>query len=290
MNYDADELQGNLALLRSGQPLKQEIGFQSLRPHAHKIVEQIAEWIGNETNARTREYLAALLAEGRTPQGRSILKNLLEDTDPHIRFWANYGLGLESQSKTRDLYRPKGLGVIEGQTNVFFKETTSGWIFFPWGIWGKGYILPTQFEKQRIWGIIKRWVSTSWLIVLINPFLLLSLENHLPLIVGIGTLEVSILLSVQWFMTRHLTKGLDTSTERLTWNEAHRIVAQSYHEGVIWVLIGLSLLAEILAILGLVATFTEKAPIYVILVAFIFVIWWAVIMAIGVDMLSTKSR
>lgn len=99
------------------------------------------------------------------------------------------------------------MNLLENQINAIFKTDAEGkTVFFPWGPFGKGYVVPDDTKEQQIrrfLGIysplssvfsgIVIWISllinTPWLNVVIIPFIIL------PYIVGIMLLLKGLVIS-----------------------------------------------------------------------------------------------
>ena len=70
------------------------------------------------------------------------------------------------------------MSYFDGLTDGVFKTDPEGkFLFYPWGVLGKGYVLPDDSKKQQLRKFITLWYKVS-----------------LPLIVGIG-------VGVGWIFT-----------------------------------------------------------------------------------------
>jgi hypothetical protein len=120
-------------------------------------------------------------------------------------------------------------GLIEGS----FKTAADGQrLFYPWGIFGKGYVLPDALTERRIRKVLKVYYMVSLLLVIIvvptvrfsgfysGFYYELALITVLLLVYGVGALS--------------LTRRLLTSGERLRLTESLANSGRAHRHAVIW--------------------------------------------------------
>ena len=72
------------------------------------------------------------------------------------------------------------MGYFDGLTDGIFKTDSEGrFLFYPWGVLGKGYVLPDDSKKQEVRQFVSLWYKVS-----------------LPAIIVVGMLIVSIIMVV----------------------------------------------------------------------------------------------
>ncbi len=108
-------------------------------------------------------------------------------------------------------------GLVSGS---FKKDVESNTVFYPWGIMGKGYILRTAGEEEKLRGALKlNYMIMLPAIILIQIFIGAWLNFVL--------VPVYIVLFMVW--VKHVTKGLEPSYEKLSAAEAYKSSARSHN-------------------------------------------------------------
>ncbi|MBN1545705.1 MAG: hypothetical protein JW902_03505 [Syntrophaceae bacterium] len=119
------------------------------------------------------------------------------------------------------------MGYFDGLTDASFKTDEKGnTIFYPWGILGRGYILPED-KKDSFRNGIKRFLQISLPLVILITVLKLWL---LLLIV----LPVFIIGYTIWI--KKITKNLNSSSNKLTLSESTINSARSHNLTTLWFL------------------------------------------------------
>ena len=126
------------------------------------------------------------------------------------------------------------MGYFEGLADASFKEDSNGnTVFYPWGVLGKGRILPDETTKTKL-----------------RKFIILYYQISLPLIILLVITRVwwlavlFALASFLWFFfqSKKITKDCEISNEKLTVKESYRNSARSHNKIMLWFLLLISLL------------------------------------------------
>ena len=145
------------------------------------------------------------------------------------------------------------MGYFEGLTNgLFKKDQKDNTVFFPWGVLGKGRILPNESAEVKVRAFVSLYYKVS-----------------LPTIIGVsvifgGTatfLLVPIFLAWSYFGLKSLISKYPYSEEKLTIKDSYRNSASGHQKGMLWVLFICSMLFVVTGLfLATVATaFSPKA-------------------------------
>ncbi len=120
------------------------------------------------------------------------------------------------------------LGYFDGLTNTSFKTDEKGnTIFYPWGVLGKGYILPDD-RKDGFRLAIKRL-----LIICVPLAIIFSMFLNLPRFFLI-ILPLYFFGCIIW--VRKSTRGLAISSNKLTLSDTTNNSPRSYNRATIWFL------------------------------------------------------
>lgn len=126
------------------------------------------------------------------------------------------------------------MGYFEGLADASFKEDSNGnTVFYPWGIFGKGRILPDEDTKTKL-----------------RKFIILYYQASLPLIILVAIFRLWWLALIAapalliWFLlqSKKLTKHCEISSEKLTVKESYRNSARSHNKIMLWCMLITSLL------------------------------------------------
>ena len=117
------------------------------------------------------------------------------------------------------------MGFFDALSSGYFKTGADGHhLFFPYGAVGRGYVLRSQDEYERLRGKVNKWtmatpgcggltVPVPWIV------LVLSVLVTLPFM----------LLYAAW--ARSVTRDLERTAERMTWSESR---AAYTHKHIVW--------------------------------------------------------
>jgi len=123
---------------------------------------------------------------------------------------------------------------FDGLTDAKFKTDTQGrLLFYPWGILGKGYVLPDESKKQQI----RRFVRLSYIVFW--P----AIMGTIIFIGWVFSFAVLFLLFLRYFFeTSRFLKGLPATSERLSLSESYTNSAKSHNMLTLWILLIFSVL------------------------------------------------
>jgi hypothetical protein len=134
------------------------------------------------------------------------------------------------------------MGYFDGLASGIFKKNKQNQsVYYPWGVLGKGYVLPDTERETAIKNMVIMFYQLFFAI-LIMFFIIFN--NMLTF--GIGTLGL-----VVWFLykSKQLTKDCPVSTEKLTLKEGYTNSAKAHN---MWVLYALLAVSVIFTLIGLV--------------------------------------
>jgi hypothetical protein len=140
------------------------------------------------------------------------------------------------------------MGYFDALTSSCFKTAHDGRkLFFPWGVLGRGYVIPSNADYERLRGQLKIYTIVSLLLIIAAA----AFRNYLA---AFGIAAILILFYFGW--ARYLMRGLQPSEERMSLNES--MATQAVHHGAIglWVLEIISLL---FVAIGLFMFFTDPS-------------------------------
>jgi len=134
--------------------------------------------------------------------------------------------------------RRRPIGVLDSLTKHSFEKRDGRWIFYPYGILSRGFIVAD--DKQRIQ--LQRFVKRSFLLVAVALFLpLVTVGSNFTALTGPPVLLWYVLAE------RRLTRGLPLATKRLSLNDRFRTQARRHTLADLWTL-------EITSVLFVVAS------------------------------------
>ncbi len=113
------------------------------------------------------------------------------------------------------------MGYFDGLVSGSFKTDAAGnSVFYPWGIMGKGYILRTVAEEEKLRGALK-----------LNYMIMLPAIIIIQIAVGAWLnfilVPVYIVLFTLW--VHHTTRGLERSFEKITVAESYKSSAKAHN-------------------------------------------------------------
>lgn len=132
------------------------------------------------------------------------------------------------------------MGYFEGLADASFKEDSNGnTVFYPWGVLGKGRILPDETTKIKL-----------------RKFIILYYQISLPLIIFLTILRLWWLVLLVapafflWFFlqSKQLTKNCEISNEKLTVKESYKNSARSHNTIMLWFMLAISLTFVVLGV------------------------------------------
>ena len=126
------------------------------------------------------------------------------------------------------------MGYFEGLTNGNFKKDRDGnTIFFPWGILGKGRVLPDEQTEKKVRTFVSRYYKVSFPTII-----------GIGVIVGWGWSFLLFPIFVIWFYfgLKSLISDCPYSDDRLTLKEGFTNSAAGHNKVTLWVLLVFSIL------------------------------------------------
>ncbi len=184
------------------------------------------------------------------------------------------------------------MGYFDGMVDGSFKTTDNGVvIFYPYGIFGVGYIIPGNEKKQEIRKHLKRFTFFSLTIILVSAYLLfLPLKIHsfpwwitglIYLAIVAGLTLVGLMLSKRW------TNGLTQVDKKITLAESYQNAAKSYN---MYVLIMLELVSLLFVIAGIWMMLYDSRAWYSRLVGVLIIIFFGLCSIAGGYMIKVKNK
>jgi hypothetical protein len=113
------------------------------------------------------------------------------------------------------------MGYFDGLTDAVFKEDSSGnTLFYPWGIFGAGFVIDSEEKKNQIRGLIKK------IYIVMLPVLIITQAT-----VGfwLNLALFSIFLIWYIFMVKKISKDLPKSKDKLKLSESYKNSAKSHN-------------------------------------------------------------
>lgn len=119
------------------------------------------------------------------------------------------------------------MGYFEGISNLYFKSDSGGkQVFYPWGVFGKGYVLPDAAAEGKLRRFIRVHLMVAFPVIIV------------AVIQGWGWCVIACAGLFAWFYIgsrRHLA-GCQVSSERLTLKESYSNSAKAHNLVTLWVL------------------------------------------------------
>jgi len=126
------------------------------------------------------------------------------------------------------------MGYFDALTSGAFKTAQDGRrLFFPWGVLGSGYELPSEQDYERL----RRWVKGYMIVSLVLIIALGMLNAYL-----VGGIVVVLLMASYAVWAQMVVRGLQPSGERLSMHESMTTQAVTHSAGTLWALEIVSLL------------------------------------------------
>jgi hypothetical protein len=128
------------------------------------------------------------------------------------------------------------MGYFDALTSGCFKKDQSGKsVFYPWGVLGKGLVLPDEETENKVRRFVRR-------------FYMISLPLIIIVSVTVGWVYsfalAPILIAWYHFKSRPLLTGCSITEDKLTLKESYSNSAKIYNKKVLWLLLILSIIFE----------------------------------------------
>lgn len=117
-------------------------------------------------------------------------------------------------------------------SGIIKKDKQNRSVYYPWGVLGKGYVIPTEAKETDIKTLVIRFYQCMFALMFVFFFVKALL---LLLSMGIGLV---------WFLyaSHRFTAGLEVSQEKLTLKEAYTNSGKQHNLVVLWILLGVSVI------------------------------------------------
>ena len=140
------------------------------------------------------------------------------------------------------------MGYFDGLASAIIKKDKDGnAVYYPWGVLGKGYVLPSAERETEIKNMVILFYQLFFGVFFVHLFLL---KNAL-------IFALLVLALVIWFLvkSKQLTKDCPKSGEKLTLKEGYTNSAKAHNKTVLWILL---VVAVIATLGGIALLFTSK--------------------------------
>lgn len=124
------------------------------------------------------------------------------------------------------------MGYFDALTSSSFKITPAGKFFFPWGVLGRGYAIPTQAQYERL----RRRVKTYTVVSLVAIIALTAVQQYLW---GIAAAALAMIAYAGWAYLQ--TRALPPTGESLSYRESLSTQAHLHSKTVLWLMEGVSI-------------------------------------------------
>ncbi len=124
------------------------------------------------------------------------------------------------------------MGYFDGLADAVFKKNAAGQtVYYPWGIFGKGYVIESEEQKERIRSFMKKNYYVILPVSIVLGLLLQRLirsGSYLPFL-GILVVSGGAYIAYFHFQTKKLLSEAPLSTEKLSLWESYRNSASSHN-------------------------------------------------------------
>jgi hypothetical protein len=120
------------------------------------------------------------------------------------------------------------MGYFDALTSSCFKTAQDGRkLFFPWGVWGRGYVVASEQDYERL----RRQVKAYMVVALVPIIVTAALQAY------VGALVIVVLLVAFYLVwMRFLLPGLLPSDERLSVQDSMTAQARAHSAAGLWFL------------------------------------------------------
>jgi Ca2+/Na+ antiporter len=120
------------------------------------------------------------------------------------------------------------MGYFDAWTSSCFKTTQDGRkLFFPWGVWGRGYVVASEQDYERL----RRQVKAYMVVAVVPIIVTAALQAY------VGALVIVVLLVAFYLVwMRFLLRGLRPSDERLSVQDSMTAQARAHSAAGLWFL------------------------------------------------------
>ncbi len=149
------------------------------------------------------------------------------------------------------------MGYFDGlASGIIKKDNDNNPVYYPWGVLGKGYVLPDAERETTIKNMVILFYQLFFGLFFVHLFVLKNIPIFVVLTIAL----------IAWFLlkSRQLTKDCPKSDEKLTIKEGYTNSAKAHNKTVLWILLVVAVLFTLggiamlfsgkLLILGLIMT------------------------------------
>ena len=130
------------------------------------------------------------------------------------------------------------MGYFDGlASGIIKKDKDNNPVYYPWGMLGKGYVLPSAERETEIKNMVILFYQLFFGVFFVHLFLL---KNAL-------IFALLVLALVIWFLvkSKQLTKDCPKSGEKLTLKEGYTNSAKAHNKTVLWILLVVAVIATL---------------------------------------------
>ncbi len=130
------------------------------------------------------------------------------------------------------------MGYFDGlASGIIKKDKDNQPVYYPWGVLGKGYVLPNAERETAIKNMVILFYQLFFGLFFVHLFVLKNI-----LIFAILTIAL-----IVWFLlkSRQLTKDCPKSNEKLTLKEGYTNSAKAHNKTVLWILLVVAVIATL---------------------------------------------
>lgn len=120
------------------------------------------------------------------------------------------------------------MGYFDGlASGIIKKDKDNSPVYYPWGVLGKGYVLPDAERETAIKNMVILFYQIFFGVLFVHLFLLKSVPIFALLVVTL----------VIWFLikSKQLTKDCPKSDEELTLKEGYTNSAKAHNKWILWI-------------------------------------------------------
>ena len=130
------------------------------------------------------------------------------------------------------------MGYFDGlASGIIKKDKDNNPVYYPWGVMGKGYVLPDAERETAIKNMVILFYQLFFGLFFVNLFLLKN-------VLIFATLTL-VLIAWLLFKSRQLTKDCPKSDEKLTLKEGYTNSAKAHNKTVLWILLVVAVIATL---------------------------------------------
>ena len=119
------------------------------------------------------------------------------------------------------------MGYFDALASGSFKTTADGRrLFFPWGLWGRGYVIGSEHDYEQL----RRQITIYNIVVMV---LIIGTLTWLGFVAGLVIGAALIVFYLAW--SQYLLRGLQPSDETLSLGESMTSQARTLSPALLWI-------------------------------------------------------